>query len=107
MKYVKIQMNVELVEVMARAWPVDWKFMIFLVFLGWDGYDWTNRMLMEKLQSVGKTPQQTEVYTKLSPIQIDLLNVELELDEDMTADEVCQQLLEDLKNKMLVINPED
>lgn len=50
-------------------------------------------MLMEKLQSVGKTPWQTEVSIKLSPVQIDLLDVELELDEDMTANEVVSSCL--------------
>lgn len=60
-------------------------------------------MMAEKLQSVGRTPWQPEVSTKLSSIQIDSPDVELELDEDMTADDVCQQLLEDSKNIMLII----
>lgn len=57
----------------------------------WDG----------KVTISGKDSSVMEVPTRLSPIKIELPDVELIEDEDCSADEACQQLIEDAENAML------
>ena len=101
-EYVKIRVNVEGLDTMIMAWLIDVKVYDFLL-----GILWMRRVRLSQLYANGKVTVcgqnslQIEVPTKLSPIHIDLPEVELESEEDMTVDELCQQLLEDSENEML------
>lgn len=71
------------------------------------GIPWMRRVRLNqsyadgKVTVCGQNPLPTKISTKLSLIQIDLPDVELEPDEDMTADQVIQQLLEDSENQRI------
>lgn len=101
-EYVKIRVNVEGVEAMVKAWLVNVEVYDLLL-----GIPWMRRVRLSQSYADGKVTVRgrnhlpTEVPTKLLPIQINLPEVELEPDEDMTADGLCQQLLEDSGNEML------
>lgn len=101
-EYFKILVNVEGVEAMIKAWLVDVEVYDLLL-----GIPWMRQVRLSQSYADGKVTVRgqnslpIEVPTKLSPIQIDLPEVELEPEEDMTADELCQQLLEDSGNGML------
>lgn len=71
------------------------------------GIPWMRRVQLSQFYADGKVTVRGQdslpikAPTKLLPIQIDLPKVELESEEDMTADKLCQQLLEDSGNRML------
>ncbi len=101
-EYVKIRVNVEGVEAAIKAWLVDVEVYDLLL-----GIPWMRRVRLSQSYADGKVTVRgrdsvaIEVPTKLSPIQIDLPEVELEPEEYTTADELCQQLLDGSENEML------
>lgn len=88
-EYVKIQVNVEGVEAMVKAWLVDVEAYDLLL-----GIPWMRRVRLSQSYADGKgtvcgrNSLPTEVPTKLLLIQIDLPGVELESDKAMTAGEL-------------------
>lgn len=101
-EYVKIRANVEGVEAIIKAWLVDVEVYNLLL-----GIPWMRRVRLSQSYANGRVTVRgqdsvpIEVPTKLSPIQIDLPEVELEPEENTTADELCQQLLNGSENGML------
>ena len=89
-------------EAIIKAWLVDVEIYDLLL-----GIPWMRRVRLSQSYADGRVTVRgqdsvpIEVPTKLSPIQIDLPEVDLEPEENTTADELCQQLLDGLENEML------
>lgn len=89
-EYVKIQVNMEGVDAMIKAWLDDIEVYDLLLGILWMrqvqlSQSYTNA----KVTVCGQNSLPIEVSTKLLLIQIDLPGVELEPKEDMTADKLC------------------
>lgn len=101
-EYVKIRVNIEGVETAIKVWLIDVEVYDLLLDIPWMksvrlSQSYADRKIMIRRQDLVAI----EVPNKLSLIQIDLPEVELEPEEYITANELCQQLLNGSKNKML------
>lgn len=89
-------------EAIIKAWLVNIEVYNLLLNISW-----MKRVRLSQLYANGRiivcredfVP--IEIFTKLLSIQIDLSKVELKFEENTTADKLCQQLLNGLKNKIL------
>lgn len=101
-EYIKIWVNVKKIEVIIKVWLVDIKVYDLLLGILWMRHVRLSQSYADGRVTIYKQDSvPIEVPTKLSLIQINLPEIELELEENITVDELCQQMLDSSENKML------
>ena len=98
-EYVRIPVNVEGVEAMVKAWLVNVEVYDLLL-----GVSWLRRVHCNQHYGAGQITISglnrviKEVPAEIVPMSTGLPILELDDVDDWTADEVCQQILDDQKN---------
>jgi len=101
-EYVLIPINVEGIEAVIKAWLVDVEVYDLLLGVSWLRRVHCNQKYGQgKITVMGDDMTVREVPAQLMPVSTNLPVVELDEDDDWTADEACQHLLEEQEKAQL------
>ncbi|KAL8825271.1 MAG: hypothetical protein Q9170_007862, partial [Blastenia crenularia] len=98
-KYVKIPVNVQGVQATIKAWVVDVDVYDILLGLAWMRRVHCNPHYgLGKVTISGDDQKERNVPAALAPMEINLPTVEFDEDDEVSADQACQQLLDEQEN---------
>jgi len=101
-EYVLIPINVEGIEAVIKAWLIDVEVYDLLLGVSWLRRVHCNQKYGQgKIIVMGDDMTVREIPAQLMPVSTNLSVVELDEDDDWTADEVCQHLLEEQEKAQL------
>jgi hypothetical protein len=101
-EYVLVSVNVEGIEAVIKAWLIDVEVYDLLLRVSWLRRVHCNQKYGQgKITVMGDDMTVREVPAQLMPVSTNLPVVELDEDDDWTADEACQHLLEEQEKAQL------
>ena len=98
-RYAKLPINVQGVEALIKAWVVDVEVYDILLGLGWMRRVHCNPHFGKGRVTISGDDQiEREVPAQLAPMEVPLPIVELDDDDELTADQACERLLDEQEN---------
>ena len=101
-RYVRVPVNIEGVEAVIKAWIVPVEVYDLLLGVGWmRRMHFNTHYGQGKITISGDDQIVRPIPAQIAPIEAGLPTIEMDEDDEMTADEACQYILDDQENAQL------